>query len=534
MANKDNPLGSVLNIFNKFTLQQKLVIGGSVALTVLLLGILLFYLNQPDYGTLYTNLSQEDASKVINQLNSDKIPYEITNDGKVIKIPKEKVYTERINLAGKGIPNSGVVGYEIFDKSTMGMSQFMQKLNYQRALEGELAKTIMTIDGIEGARVHIVIPQKSVFKDEQKLPTAAVVLKLRNANNITKGNITAIVNLVSSSVEGLKPSKISILDTEGKLLSKETDDNPLAASSSKQYEIKRSVEKYLAQKAQGILDNILGYGNAMVEVNADLDFDQVQRTMETYDPNSQVAVSEQTIKNENSGKNLGDSTAQTSQNTITNYEINKSIEKVISGSGNIKRLSVAAVINDIPQKVKKGKKVSIVYKPRPKGQMDKLADLVKNAVGIDPSRKDQFTLVDIPFETKSIEDNFKVEKPGIVNNMDKWANPILMIGAIAAAIFLLKGLMKKLKTEKIVIGTFNNSELALDSYSRPEMLTNKSTPQVRAPVKKNFLPVGDIEDEISDEAVHKKAQQEKISNYVSKNPVEAAKLINSWLHEDEF
>ena len=533
---KENSLGSLLNIFNKFTVQQKLVIGGAVALTVLLLGTLIVFLNQPNYSPLFSNLSESDASKVVDQLNAQKVPYEIAGNGSVIKVPQDKVYEERLTMAGKGIPSSGVVGYEIFDKSTMGMSEFMQKLNYKRALEGELEKTVMTIDGVEGARIHIVIPQKSVFKDEEKLPTAAVVLKLRNASMISKSNIAAIVNLVSSSVEGLKPGKVTILDTEGKLLSREGDDDPLAVSSSRQYEIKRSVEKYLAQKAQGILNNVLGYCNSMVEVNADLNFDQVQKTMETYDPNSQVAVSEQTLKTENNGKNLGDSTAQTSQNTTTNYEISKTIEKVITGSGNIIKLSVAAVINDIPKTLKKGGKTQITYEPRPKEQMDKLEELVKNAVGIDPTRKDQFTLVDIPFQTQTMDDtDMKVQSPGIVDDMNKWTNPALMLAAIIASIFLLKGLMKKLKNEKIMIGTFNNNELAMSNYPATEMLKQKNTPQVGggAP-KKSFLPLGDLEDEISDEAVHKKAQQDKITNYVSKNPVEAAKLINSWLHEDEF
>ncbi len=530
---KENPFGQILNIFNKLTLQQKLVIGSAVAGTVLLLGILLVFMNQPSYTPLFSNLSQEDASKVINQLNTEKIPYEITDNGGTIKVPKDKVYLERIMLAGKGIPSSGIVGYEIFDKTTMGMSDFMQKLDYKRALEGELAKSIMELDGVEGARVHIVVPQKSVFKDEQKPTTAAVVLKLRDNYQLTRGNIVAITNLVSASVEGLTPGKVTLIDTQGKLLSNNEDDDPLAVSSSRQYEIKKTVEKYLAQKAQAILDNVLGYGNSMVEVNADLNFDQVEKTMESYDPNSQVAVSEQDIKTSNNGKNLGDSTAQISDNNTTNYEINKTIEKVVSGTGNINRLSVAAVVNDIPKEVKKGGNVETVYEPRPIDQLNKLEEIVKNAVGIDPTRNDQFSMVDIPFQTKEV-DNIQMTKPNPLDDMNKWTNPLLMVLAVAASIFLLKSLMKRLKSEKIIIGTFNNGELALDSYARPQLPQNDAAPQIGARIKKPMLPVGDIEDDISEDAVKKRNQQEKIANYVSKNPVEAAKLINAWLHEDEF
>jgi len=530
---KDNPIAAVLNIFNKLTLQQKFVLGGAVGATVLLLGILLVFMNQPSYTALYSNLSQEDASKVIDQLNAQKITYQITDNGATIKVPKDKVYEERITLAGKGIPSSGVVGYEIFDKTTMGMSDFMQKLDYKRALEGELAKSIMEIDDVEGARVHIVVPQKSVFKDEQKPTTAAVVLKLKDNYQLTRGSIAAITNIVSASVEGLQPGKVTLIDTQGKLLSGEEDNDPLASSSSKQYEIKKSVEKYLAQKAQAILDNVVGYGNSMVEVNADLNFDQVEKTMETYDPNSQVAISEQDNKTSNNGKNLGDSTAQVSENTTTNYEINKTIEKVVSSTGNINRLSVAAVINDIPKEVKKGDKTVTVYEPRQKEQLNKLEQIVKNAVGVDPTRNDQFSMVDIPFETKEIDDEQTV-KPSPFDDMNKWANPLLMVLAVAASLFLLKSLMKKLKTEKIVIGSFNAGEAALDSFVRPELPRTEHVPQISARIKKPMLPVGDIEDEISEEAIKKRNQQEKISNYVSKNPVEAAKLINAWLHEDEF
>lgn len=532
---KENPLASIINIFNKLSLQQKLVVGGTVVTTIVLLIIFLFFLNQPVYAPLYTNLNEQDASKIVEELNSQKVPYEIDDNGKTIKVLKDKVYEQRLDLASKGIPSSGVVGYEIFDKNTMGMSEFMQKLNYIRALEGELAKTVGSLNGVEGARVHIVLPEKSVFKDEQKPPTAAVVLKLRSNFSLSRNNVDAIVNLVSSSVEGLKPGKVTLLDTKGKLLTKEDDSDPLAVSSSKQYEIKKSVETYLAQKAQSILNNVIGYGNAIVEVNADLNFDQVQKTMESYDPDSQVAVSEQTVKSSNDGKNLGDSTSQVSQNTTTNYEINKTIQKVIESSGNITRLSVAVVVNDIPKKVTKAGKEEIAYDPRPKEQLKKLEDIIKNAVGINPTRNDLFTIESIPFETREIEP-VEVTKPGgMMDDVNKWSNPILLILAALASLLFLRGLMKKLKNQKIIIGSYNNTE-RVSTNLMPESLSQPSAPQMleTKKFKKNLLPLGDLEDEISDEAARKRTQQEKISNYVAKNPLDAAKLINAWLHEEEF
>lgn len=530
----NNFLDQIMGVFNKLTIQQRLIIGGATVGTFALIIVLIFFLNEPVYTTLYSNLAEEDASKVIDELTAQKIPFVIEDNGKAIKVPKEKVYETRLTLAGKGIPNSGIIGYEIFDKSTMGMSEFMQKLNYKRALEGELAKTIMGQDGVEAAKVLIVLPPKSIFKDEEKLPTASVVLKLKNNFTLSKTNIAAVVNLVSSSVEGLLPNKITLLDTRGRLLSKETDENPLAVSSSKQYEIKQQVENYLVQKAQAMLDNVLGYGNAMVQVNAEINFDQVEKTMETYDPESQVAVSEQTIKTENNGRNMSDSSAATNQNSTTNYEISKTIQRVIEGSGNIKRMSVAAVINDVQKEVKKGDKVQIVNEPQSQTQMKKLEEIIKNAIGYDVNRQDQLSVVNINFQPKTFDD-VQVEKSSFFDNPEKWINVLFVLGGIIASLFILKGLMQRLKNEKIIIGTINQDNLAFDTGRGSQTLFQSEEPKAMIPsLKKRILPVGDIEDDISDDALKKKSQQEKITNYVSKNPIDAAKLINAWLHEDEL
>ncbi|MEW6193528.1 MAG: flagellar basal-body MS-ring/collar protein FliF [Bacteroidota bacterium] len=530
-----NPFQALLGIISKLNPKQKFMMIGGIVLTVGLLIILLFFMNEPNYSTLYSGLSADDASKVVDYLGSQKVPYKIDDNGQTIKVAKEKVYETRLALAGRGIPSSGFIGYEIFDKTTMGMSEFMQKLNYKRALEGELARTIAQLDGVSGVRVHIVIPQKTIFREEEKLPSASVVLKLKNNTSLSKENITSIVNLICGSVEGLPASKVSIIDTQGRILSNESEDGPLAYASSKQYEVKQSVENYLAKKAQAILDNVVGYGNAMVQVNADLNFDQVEKTMEQYDPESQVAISEQTIKSNNLGLTSSDSTNQANENSLTNYEISKTIQKVVEGSGNIQRLSVAAVINDIPKKVTKGNKTETVYEPRSQEQLKKLEEIIKNAVGIDMNREDQFSLISIPFEEKQIEEIPVEESSSLMPNTDEMIKLVLIVFAIVSSLFVLKSLMKKLKSEKIVIGTFNAGELAVASPA--PLLQPKSeaafTHQLNIP-KKKVLPLGDIEDEISDEALLKKNQQDKIVNYVAKNPIDAAKLINAWMHEDEI
>ena len=527
------PTEAVSHLLNQLSIQQKFIIIGSAVLTVILIVVLLTFLNEPSFSPLYSNLASEDASKVIEYLNTQKIPYKIDDNGSTIKVPKDKLYETRLSLAGKGIPASGTIGYEVFDKSTMGMSEFMQKLNYKRALEGELARTILGQEGVNGVRVHIVLPEKAIFKDEQKQPTASIVLKLKENFSLPKANCVAIVNLIASAVEGLSSNSITLIDTHGRLLWKESGENSLTFSSTKQYEMKNSVESYLALKAQALLDNVLGYGNSLVQVNADLNFDQVEKTMESYDPDQQVVVSEQTMRSNNNGKTLSDTSAQFNESSTTNYEISKTIQRVVEGTGNIVRLSVAAVINDVPKEVKKGDAVETVYEPRSAEQMQKLEDLIKNAVGLDIERKDQFSLVNIPFQTKPTDE--LVEQTSTwFEDSNEIINIILVVIAIAGSLFLLKGLLGKLKGERFIVGNIDNSATAQPLHE-PAQIIAKSVPKVLSEVKKKkeLIQIGDLEDEISDDAVKKRTRQDKISNYVSKSPNEAAKLINAWLHEDE-
>jgi len=529
-----NFLSSLIGIFNKLSIQQRFIIGGIVVATFVIIGLLVFVYNEPDYNVLYTNLAPEDASKIVEELGAGKIPYKLENNGQTIRVPEEYVYKTRLSMASKGLPNSGIVGYEIFDQTSMGMSEFQQKLNYKRALEGELARTIMQQDGVDGARVQIVIPQKTVFKDEEKEPTASVVLKLKPSFNVNNASIVAIANLVSSSVEGLKPNKVTILDTKGRLLSKEFDETPLSFSSSKQYEIKRSIEDYLAQKAQTILDNVLGYGNSLVQVTADLDFNQVEKTMELYDPESQVAVSEQTIKSNANATDAGDQTGQETENSTTNYEISKTIQKVIESAGNIKRLSVAAVINGTKKTTTEGETVTQTYEPRSNEQMLKLEDIIKKSIGIDEKRNDQVSIVNVQFEP-AFEEDMHQDNSSPFGNVDDISKLALIFIAVGASMFLIRNLMKRLKSERILIGQVSpkaDADMKALTSDVPDL--DAKNELLAEPKKKKALPVPDIEDEISDEAALKQMQHEKIVNYVQRNPAEAAKLITSWLHEDEF
>ena len=540
MENNNNSMGALYGIFNKLSIQQRMMLGGIVVITLVLLGFVFSIFNQPDYSVLYSNLSEKDASSVVKELESKKVPYEITNGGSTIQVQKNRVYQVRLDLAGKGIPTSGDVGYELFDKNMMGMSEFMQKLTYKRALEGELARTIKSEQNIADAKIHLVFPEKSVFKDQQKEPTASVVLKTVSGARLSSSNIEAIANVIASSVEGLEPGKVTIVDTKGRLLSQQNDNNPLTAASGKQFEIKRKVESYLAKKVQAILDNVLGYGSSIVKVNVDLNLKQVEKTIKSYDPESQVAISEQNIKSSSNGSSKSDSNNTVTENNTTNYEISKSIEKVIEGSGNISRLTIATVINGVKKEVPKGSKKEAVFEPRSDAQLQKIEQIVKSAVGFDANRKDEISIVSIPFEDQTTVIKEVPKKKSPFDDVEKFSNLILIFVAIGASLFVLRGLMKRLKNEKIMIGTFGGqSGYNTDTFDdlTPSLPGGGSMGQLSnggGVRKKALLSVGDLEDEITDEALKKKARQEKITNYVTKNPTDAAKLINSWLREDEY
>jgi flagellar M-ring protein FliF len=549
VANNNSAVGNLFGIFNKLSFQQRMLIGAIVIVTFVLIGFVLFLFNQTNYSTLYSHLDTEDAAEIVDYLKSQKIPYQLANDGTTIKVPREKLYDIRLMLAGKGIPNSGIIGYEIFDKNNIGMSDFMQKLNYKRALEGELARTISEERGVKSARVQIVIPEKSVFKDEQKPPTASVVLKLSGGFELSDGNVKAIQHLVASSVEGLEPKNVTVVDTRGNLLSKRSDDAPLPYSESKQYEMKRTIESYLAHKAQSILETVLGYGSAIVKVNADLDFKRVEKTLESYDPDSQVAISEQVIKSLQGGKSVGDSSQSSTMNSITNYELSKTIEKIMEGAGNIKRITVAVVVNGTKKEVKEGDVTKTVFEPRTEEELNKLKTIVMQAVGYDQQRSDEISIVSIPFETQVNNDQQIVEASPF-GNIEDISRLVTMVVAFLASMLLLKGLFKKLKTEKIEIAalgpgfvdnTISEFMPELASAGGTQLLGSGGASSGGVPKKslaerkKALLEAeGDIEEEISEEALSKKVRREKIGNYVQKNPAEAAKLINAWLREEQY
>ncbi|MGA2296426.1 MAG: flagellar basal-body MS-ring/collar protein FliF [FCB group bacterium] len=412
---KNEIINQTKTFVNKLPFFQKVIII-FVTLVVIVGLVYLFSLaTDKEYAVLYTSLDEKEASKIVEKLKEKEIAYKFKDNGTTILVDKTKLYDTRLDMANQGLPESGTVGYELFDKTNLGMSEFVQKLNLRRALEGELAKTIGTIDDVLKARVHIVIPEKALFDKDQKLPTASVTLHMKSTRPLNKSSIVGIQNLVASSVEGMSPNNVTIVDQRGKILSEvQLDESTVAGMTAKQYLQQMNVEHYLTNKVQSLLDGVLGEGNSEVRVNADLDFTQIEKTITDYDPEKQVVRSEQQMNEQSSSVDSLNypavNSAKTQTNTISNYEITKSVQKIVEGVGTIKRLSVATLINGTTKVIDKNGNKTLQYTPRSDEDMQKLTLVVKNAIGFDPSRNDQVSVLTVPFDTSVQEESLKVEK----------------------------------------------------------------------------------------------------------------------------
>jgi flagellar M-ring protein FliF len=290
--------------WTNFSTGQKFSIIGIFAVVVLGLAVLPFVINSTEYGVLYSDLEQQEAGKIVEKLRESRIQYRLS--GNSVMVPQDRVHELRLTMAMAGLPSSGV-GFELFDKNAFGMTDFVQRLNYQRALQGELTRTISQLDGVEQARVHLALPEQSVFVDQEKKPTASVVLKLRSGAVMGKRQVDGIVHLVASSVEGMQPGGVTVVSSRGEVLFAGNGEEGDSFLTGNQYDLVQTVERYLEGKAQGMLDDFLGPRRAIVKVSVALNFDRIRTERETYDPDG-VLRSEQ-ASNSTSGKS-GENTSE--------------------------------------------------------------------------------------------------------------------------------------------------------------------------------------------------------------------------------
>jgi flagellar M-ring protein FliF len=381
---------------------------------------LLWMSGEEEQQVLYTQLTVQDAAAITTKLKEMGVSYTIKGDGTTILVPASMVYDVRLRLATEGLPQGGGVGFELFDQRSFGMTEFMQKLNYQRALQGELARTIAQLAAVQNARVHIVLPEKSLFVSQQEKTTASVVLKLVPGRRLTPEQIRGIVHLVSSSVEGLAPTDVTVVDTNGQILSRQEENTTLLAQTEAQLAHQRALEQSLERRVQSLLERAVGEGKVLVRVSATLDFQHIERTEERFDAENPAIRSEQRSKEEGSGPGFWAigvpgvrsntdasqqepslNTAKTSsarQSETVNYELSKMVSKIVAPSGEVKHLSVAVLVDGAYQPG--GKKGERTYVPRSAEELAKYRDMVKGAIGYNEARGDRVEVANIPFEAR--------------------------------------------------------------------------------------------------------------------------------------
>ncbi len=406
-------------------------IGGAVTVVGLLAFLLFFSSGSGDEWEgriLYSNLEFGEAAEISNRLHGLEVPHRLTGDATAILVPQDRYMELRVQLAGEGYPKSGRIGYEIFDEAQLAMTDFLQKINFQRALQAEIEETLSNIEGMRTARVHLVIPEPSLFTDEQNPVTASVTLTLDNNVKLSRERINAIGYLVSASVEGLDQANVIILDGAGNLLSEEKD--PLVKMANKQFEMQQQVEHVLQNKVQTLMDQVIGKDRSRVRINVVLDFDQTQTQRKVVEPGaSQVVISEETQETSSAEKG-------TEEQAIRNYEVNETIQNIVGSVGSVKRISMALTIDKT--KVIIDPQGNYVEEDRPTDEISKLAELAEDAIGLDQERGDVVTVYPMAFD-KTQELRAREEQQ-VQERQEFWTNIAInvakILGIIAALITL--------------------------------------------------------------------------------------------------
>lgn len=398
-------------------LRRYLILGGIAALTTIFV-VFMIWTNRTEYSVLYSGLSQQDAGAIVDQLEKANVPYRLEADGTIIKVPRESVQQSRLMLAQEGLPTGGSIGMEVFDESHLGETEFLQQLNFQRALQGELERTIKEFDSIEQVRVHLNVPKQSLFIEEERPPSASVVLSLNRGQTLSRNELQGIVHLVASSVEGLTAENVTVVDTDGGLLYSDQAQQE-GVLTERQIEYRQELETSLAQRVTGMLERIVGPDKAMSRVNAELDLKHVSTNEEVFDPDRAAIRSEQRLSessqgpsdrasgipqtsfelgtgNQDQGQGQQGEVYERSEET-TNYEITRINRQTQSSAGDVRRLSVAVLVDGIYEETVQDGQTIREYVPRPQRELDQLTQLVKNAVGFDESRGDSVVVESVQF-----------------------------------------------------------------------------------------------------------------------------------------
>jgi flagellar M-ring protein FliF len=513
-----------------------------IAVTAALIGFFAFVIMRvttPQMTTLFTDLSLEDSSSIIKDLDRQGIPYEIRNEGSVIMVPKDKVTRLRMKLAEGGLPKGGGVGYEIFDKSdALGTTSFVQNINHLRALEGELARTIRAVDRIQAARVHLVLPERPLFSREAPEPSASIVVRVRGT--LEPQQVRAIRHLVASAVSGLKPQRVSIVDESGQLLA---DGAASDVDQAVGDERRAAFEKRMRKQVEDIVSSVVGQGRARVELAADFDYNKITQTSDKFDPEGRVLRSTQTreessataenngqvtVNNElpgNQQNNNAPAARDQSKKTeeTNNYEISRTTKTEVTEAGRVNRISVAVLVDGSYAKNDKGEQV---YKERAKDELDRIAALVRSAIGFDQKRGDQVEVVNLKFaEAPAVA--AITEPTGLFGMLQFTKDDVMYI--IELGVMMLLGLVVMFMVVRpLVKRVLASEEMAALTRAAPEPAPIEAQAGGQALLASsgpNFIDVAQVQGQVHAQSVH------RVGELAERNPSETAAIVRQWLGE---
>ncbi len=529
---------------------RRIAVALFVGVVISSLVALMMWTGQPEYRVLYAGLSQSDAGVVVTRLREQRVPFQYDEAGGVVKVPAGKIHETRMALAEENLPAGGGLGFEIFDRSSLGVTNFVQKVNFLRALQGELARTISQLHTVESARVHIVMPDKSLFAGDKREPSASVVVNLAGGGNLPKRQVNSIVHLVARAVEGLDAKNVTVVDTRGNILAGGQDDSDSDLLTASQQEFETSLERRIERRIETMLAKVVGPGRAVARVDVDLNMRRVERTREVFDPEKQVERSVRRVKESNesglsstggvpgvqsnvpeseraentrnSGGRDGRKSSRVSE--TVNFEIDKTIERTVEPVGEIQRISAAVMVDGTY--TGGADAASRKFQARSQAEIDNFTQLVSAAIGLKKQRGDTVKIVSVPFNAASRltgegEEPLMGGQQAFVLDMVKLVMGI--IGLALIFVFVVRPLMSWV------------SSLELKSSSGSNLLTGGDE-SLMLPGAAQIRAIGGYEEEVAkspEEMEMEKNRQvyEEVYDYVSDNPDKTADLLRNWVKD---
>lgn len=479
----------------------------------------------------FSGLVTEDAAAIADVLRDNGIDYEVSSDGSTVRVPSDQVADARLMAASSGLPEGGTVGFELFDSTSFGITNFQQRVNYQRALEGELARTINRLDAVQSSRVMIAMPEETVFIDDEEPTTASAVLRLKSGQSLPPDQLRGISHLIAGSVEGLNPEDITIVSTDGAMLwdGAAVTETPMTGLDD-QFTAQRSFESGLERSIQEIVERVVGPGGSSVTVSAVMDWDQRSVQNETFSPDGlepQVRSQQETLRSStNSTEGAGGvpgtdtniptdqegeaeaegDTVETFSDTVTNFEISSSTESIIEAPGDLQRLSVAVVLDQ--ERVDPQVVLTI-------------EDLVRSAVGLEDARGDQMTVAAVPFSEEGLLPDTALPGPSLIDQILPIATIVLMILIPAVLLFLLYRMLSKTDEEAVL------APVVLGDIA-PRAATAPSGGGRQVDFRMEEVAPIELDESVSNPS----ARRQQILRLAENDPAQMSALVRSWLAED--